>query len=149
MENALRPLTGLFGTDMRLRLKRTALPPAGVTPRLRTGRPTTELALRLLALIQALTVSPSFKARSSARHTSRSAPDADNAPARRMPDARAPAVRIRWKGLREERGASFIRQQVGPSREIGFDFNVAAPPRASIPDPAGLIKGNSSQNIRW
>src|SRR5689334_666914 len=95
MENALRPPTGLFGTDMRLRLKRTALPPAGVTPRLSTGRPATELALRLLALIQALIASPSFKARSSARHTSMSAPEIGNAPVRRAANARAPAASIR------------------------------------------------------
>ena len=110
IEYALRPPTGLFGIDMRLRLKRTALPPAGVTPRLRTGRPTTELALRLLALIQALTVSPSLRARSSARHKSMSAPDVGNGPDRRAPSASVPAVRIRWMGLRQVRGAGFIQQ---------------------------------------
>src|SRR5262245_50011749 len=73
MVNAVRPPTGLLPVAMRLRLNRTAAPPAGVTFFLKIGLPTMGLAVRLLALVQVVTKSPSFKARLSARHTSISA----------------------------------------------------------------------------
>src|SRR3954471_18808478 len=77
MENAVRPPTGLFATDIRWRLNRTALPPAGVTLRLKIGTPITAPATRLLALVHAPTVSPSLRLlRSSARQTSTRAPEA-------------------------------------------------------------------------
>src|SRR5258706_39120 len=77
-EKAVRPPTGLLATLMRWAPKnRTALPPAGVTPPLRTGLSVTlALATRLLALFHEPTPSPSLRFRSSARQTSSSAPDA-------------------------------------------------------------------------
>src|SRR6185503_17807008 len=62
-ENEVRPPTGLVAVRRWVPLKRTALPPAGVTLRRKTGCcPTAALAVNLLlTVLQVPTASPSFK----------------------------------------------------------------------------------------